>query len=61
MQTYTIKKVSVETEAGYIYNFEDLDLGRKVTPETLARHIDKAKAGGWEVPDWMYEIKNEEE
>ena len=21
---YTIKKVSVETEAGYIYNFEDL-------------------------------------
>ena len=24
MQTYTIKKVSVETEAGFIYNFEDL-------------------------------------
>ena len=24
MQVYTIKKVSVETEAGYIYNFEDL-------------------------------------
>ena len=24
MQTYTIKKVSVETDAGYIYNFEDL-------------------------------------
>ena len=23
MQTYTIKKVSVLTEAGYIYNFED--------------------------------------
>ena len=35
--------------------------GEKVTPETLARHIDKAKAGGWEVPDWMYEIKIEEE
>ena len=24
MQVYTIKKVSVETEAGFIYNFEDL-------------------------------------
>ena len=24
MQVYTIKKVSVETDAGYIYNFEQL-------------------------------------
>ena len=23
MQTYTIRKVSVETDAGYIYNFEN--------------------------------------
>ena len=29
--------------------------------DDIKEHLDKAKAGGWDIPNWMYTIRHEDE
>ena len=60
MQTYTIKKVSVETEAGFIYNFEDLpqdNIFLKIRPLIISKNNPKLKEKAGKESSWYLGIK----